>query len=293
VGGIRRARLVPARAALAAVALLMLALASTSCGNEEEPEASVTRGPAPPSGDLISTAATIRPEEGFGNLASTTASARGSGEALIVATVLVKGAASSVDFRLTINGKPAREAQTKTFASGEQPAGGSVVATYCACDLKVGENDVALEGSGGGRVGARSLIVYTPAALEGERTEDVISSAGIEDQTSNVDARGTTLISSAVGELTTDAQKLLVVGGFRSEDESSASPDVIRVEGVLDGEEMDEVGSSTFPGGKLFVFFSPSGAEAGSEVELRGFVTAGQAPVNFSALAVCPCDLEQ
>jgi hypothetical protein len=279
----------PAKASLAALVAASLALSLPACGGEEEePEASVTRGPAPPSGDLISTAATIRPEEGYATLATTTARSRGSGEALIVGTVLTKGSAAGADFRLTINGEPAREARTRTFASG-------VVAVYCACELQVGESDIALESSsaGGVRVGARSLIAYTPAALEGVPSEDAISAAGVEDQTVQIDANGTALISTDVSGLPGGSEKLIVVAGYRSEAESSPSPDVIRVEGLLDGEEMDEVGSATFPGGRLVVFFSPSGAEGGGRLELRGFVTAGQAPVHVSTLAVCPCDLEQ
>jgi hypothetical protein len=294
MGGSRWALGRPASAAVAGLCVVAIALGLAGCSDEEDPAEAVTRSPAPPTGDLISTTTTIRPEEGYANLATTTSSSRG-GEALIVGTVLVKGAAESADFRLTVNGEPAGEAQTRTFASGEQPTGGSVVAVYCACELKVGESDIVLEGSssGGARVGARSVIAYTPAALERTAREDVISSARIQDETVDVDARGTTLVSTVAGELTRDAEKLLVLAGYRSEAESSPSPDVIRTEGLLDGAEMDEIGSTTFPGGKLAIFFSPSGAEGGTEVELRGFVTAGHAPVDVATIAVCPCDLEQ
>jgi hypothetical protein len=276
----------PAKALLAALAAALVALGLASCDEEEEPVASVTRGLSPPSGDLISTATTILPEQGYSTLATTIARSRG-GEALIVATVLTKTAASGVDFRLTINGEPARETRTQTF--------GSVVAVYCACQLKVGESDIELEASapGGARVGARSLIAYTPAALEDIESEEVISTAAIEDQTVDVESRGTRLITTSSGALGAEAEKLILLASYRSAAESSASPDVIRVEGLLDGREMDEVGAATFPGGKLAVFFSPRGADAGARVELRGFVTAGQAPVNVSTLAVCPCDLEQ
>jgi hypothetical protein len=253
------------------------------CGETEEPEISVTRGPAPPAGDLIQTSATVLPDEGFTTLATTTAQSRG-GEALVFGLVLLKS--GQPDLRLTINGKPTREVETRLFQSDA----GTVATIFCACELVVGESDISLEAVGSARVGARSIDAFTAAALEKVPSSEVISAASVEDQPVDVISSGKTLVSARIEN---DAEKLIVLGSFRSDAESSASPDVVRTEGLLDGEPMDEIGSATLPGGKIAVFFSPSGARAGSEVELRGFVTAGHAPVTVSTLAACPCDLEQ
>lgn len=261
----------------AALSLAATALFASGCGGSDEPDAALENSPAPPTGTLIETKATIRGGEPYTNLASAQNRQRGTGEALIVAVVAVEK--GSPQLRLTVDGNPIRST-TQSFRSVETVAASE--------QLPIGDVEVALEGrsSSDSSVKTRSLVVFTPAAADKLDGGDLVNAASIEQGLAGIVPTGSGMGSV---QLASDADQLLLMAAYRSPDESSSSPEALRTEALLNGEAIDEIATATMPQGKLAIYYSGDPASAGDEIDLVGFTVAGRASIHAATLAVCPC----
>lgn len=272
--------------ALAATALLASGAAfGSACGGDEDPPDPVLeRGPAPPAGTLVATDATLRKGDGFTNLAAATNRAPGTGRALMVGVAVIKR--GKPELRLTIDGDPV-SGKSAQFSGG----GGDVASIYCSCELPVGTSDVALEGrsSGGAVLGARSVLVFTPANPEEVSGAELVDAVGINTERTGINPSGSVM---ATTELRSATDQVLLLSAFRSPEESSSSPQAIRTEALLNGEAMAPVATATIPDGKLEVYFAEGSVSEGTEIEVLGYTVTGSAHAHVTSLIVCPCGLD-
>jgi hypothetical protein len=157
--------------------------------------------------------------------------------------------------------------------------------------MPIGDSEATLDArsQGNSQLGARSLMIFTPAATDDIAAGNLVDSVSAQEQHIGIVPNGAGIASL---KLRSNVDQVLLLAAYRSPDEGSASPEVIRTEALLNGDAMNEVGDATMPNGKLAVYYLDQSANAGDEIDLVGFTVAGRADVHAATLAVCACGLD-
>ncbi len=281
---------VPARRARAVIAacVVLAMLGVAGCGQDDDEQTNVsetaTLGPQSAEGDIESSPATLRAEDGYSTLVTTQITTRGNEDTLVAGQVELTGSAQP-EFRLKVDEKVAKGVQVDVSESD----GNRVAVVSCACKFKTGTTTSSSRPRRRARprtVGARTLVVFAEVELDDSGASPVSGSTLVTDKT-QVESEGVTLAETST-EGGDGGGPLLVIASIASPKTGTGSENV-RSEVRIGGEITDEVAKTTIPTGKLVAYLDNDGA--GEDVELRGYTTSGRTAVGVSSIIACNCGI--